>query len=361
MADHYVVLGVSRTATREEIKSAYRRLAREHHPDANAGDSSSEERFKEITHAYDVLSDPQKRQNYDTFGDERAGVAGAADFGGISDLFSAFFGGVGGQRRTTTTRGDDVLAEVDLTLEEVAEGAERDVEIGTLVECSECNGSGAAPGTFPSGCSECGGTGELRMVRRTMLGNVMTASPCVRCHGSGQEISTPCDTCGGAGRVSVTETLTVRIPPGIEDGAQLRVTGRGQAGLRGGRSGDLYVAIAIEPHAIFRRVGEDLGCEVNVPMTVAALGGTIDIPTLDEPETVEVKPGTQSGEVVRLRNRGMPSLQGWGRGQIVALLKVETPGELDDEQIELIARLAELRGEEVGQKGLFDRIKGAFK
>jgi molecular chaperone DnaJ len=360
MADHYEVLGVSRTATHEEIKRAYRRLARAHHPDANAGDPVAEERFKEITHAYDVLSDVQKRQNYDTFGDARPGAAGFGDFGGISDLFSAFFGGAGGQRRTTT-RGDDVLAEVDLTLEEAAAGAERDVEIETLVECTECNGSGAAPGTYPSRCSDCGGTGELRTVRRTMLGNVMTASPCVRCHGSGQEISTPCNTCGGAGRVSVTDTLTVRIPPGIEDGAQLRVTGRGQAGVRGGRSGDLYVAIAIEPHPIFRRVGEDLGCEVSVPMTVAALGGTIEIPTLEEPETVEVKPGTQSGEVVRLRNQGMPSLQGWGRGQIVALLKVETPGELDEEQAELLARLAELRGEEAGQKGLFDRIKEAFK
>lgn len=360
MSDHYATLGVARGASQEEIKRAYRRLAREHHPDANKGDTAAEERFKAITHAYDVLSDPHKRQNYDAFGDERGGAQGFGDIGGISDIFSAFFGGVTGSR-SSSTRGRDVLAEVELTLEEAAEGAERGVEVPTLVECAECGGSGAAPGTFPSRCSECGGTGELRMVRRTMLGNVMTATPCGRCRGSGQEIATPCDTCGGAGRVSEVETLTVRIPPGIEDGAQIRVTGRGQAGVRGGRSGDLYVAIAIAPHPIFRRAGDDLGCEVSVPMTVAALGGTAEIPTLDGSETIEVKPGTQSGEVVRLRNKGMPSLDGWGRGQVVALLKIETPSGLDEEQVELLARLAELRGEEVGQKGLFDKIKEAFK
>ncbi len=194
-----------------------------------------------------------------------------------------------------------------------------------------------------------------------MFGNVMTATPCRRCGGAGQEIVTPCDKCDGSGRVRQVETLTVRIPPGIEDGAQLRVTGRGQAGIRGGRSGDLYVAVTMAPHPIFRRAGDDLGCEVTVPMTVAALGGSVEIPTLEGTETIEIKPGTQSGEVVRLRNRGMPSLQGWGRGELVALLKIETPTDLDQEQAELIERLAELRGEVVGARSLFERIKGAFK
>ncbi|MDQ4144202.1 MAG: molecular chaperone DnaJ [Actinomycetota bacterium] len=360
MADHYEVLGVARNASADEIKKAYRRLARQHHPDANPGDPAAGERFKEITHAYDVLSDPQKRQNYDTYGDEKPGAAGFGDFGGISDLFSSFFGGVGGARRPTN-QGRDVLAELEISLEEAAEGVERDVELETLVGCDQCEGSGAAPGTFPSRCGECGGTGELRTVRRTMLGNVMTAAPCGRCRGTGQEILSPCDRCGGTGRVREVETLTVKIPPGIDDGAQLRVTGRGEAGIRGGRSGDLYVAINIAPHPIFRRAGDDLGCEVSVPMTVAALGGEIEIPTLDEPERVEVKPGTQTGEVVRLRNKGMPSVQGWGNGQIVALLRVETPTDLNQEQARLLAQLAELRGEEVGQKGLFDKIKEAFK
>ena len=359
MADHYEVLGVARTATQDEIKRAYRRLAREHHPDANSGDPVSEERFKAITHAYDVLSDPQKRQSYDQFGDERPGAQGFGDFGGISDLFSAFFGGAGG--RTTSTRGGDVLAEVVLTLEEAAEGSEREVEIPTLSECSNCDGSGAAPGSHPSRCSDCGGSGEVRTVRRTMLGNVMTASPCARCRGTGQEITSPCEVCDGSGRISEVDMLTVRIPAGIEDGAQLRVSGRGEAGVRGGRSGDLYVAIAIEPHPIFRRAGDDLGCEVKLPMTIAALGGAVEIPTLEEPEVIEIKAGTQSGEVVRLKNKGMPSLQGWGRGQLVALLKVETPTNMDDQQTEMLERFAQLRGEEVGQRGLFDRIKEAFK
>ena len=360
MADHYRTLGVDREASQEEIKRAYRRLAREYHPDANPDDPAAEERFKQITHAYDVLSDPAKRRNYDTFGDEKAQSSGFGDIGGFSDLFSAFFGGVGGTRGPSN-RGRDVLAEVELTLEEVAEGAEREVEVPTLVECDTCSGTGAAPGTYPSRCGQCGGSGELRTVRRTMLGNVMTASPCARCGGTGQEISTPCDTCEGSGRVRRVERLTLRIPPGIEDGAQLRVSGRGQAGVRGGRSGDLYVAIAIAEHPIFRRAGDDLACEVPVPMTVAALGGTVEIPTLEGSETIEIKPGTQSGEVVRLRNQGMPSLQGWGRGQIVALLKIETPTDLDDEQADLLYRLAEVRGEEVGRKGLFDKIKEAFK
>ncbi|MDQ3985869.1 MAG: molecular chaperone DnaJ [Actinomycetota bacterium] len=362
MANHYEVLGVSRTATQEEIKRAYRRLARQNHPDANPGDPTAEERFKAITHAYDVLSDPHKRERYDMFGDDKVGAAGFSDFGGISDLFSAFFGSAGPTgRRRPSTRGGDVLAEVEITLEEAASGVERVVEIPTQVTCSECNGSGAAPGTFASRCSDCGGTGEIRYVRRTFLGNVMTASTCPKCDGSGQEITTPCPRCSGQGRMRVTETITLRVPPGIEDGAQLRVSGRGEAGLRGGRSGDLYVSISIAPHAVFRRVGDDLGCEVSVPMTIAALGGNVDIPTLEGPFPTEIDPGTQSGEVVRLKGKGMPRLDGRGRGELVALLKVQTPTGLDEQQAEMLARLAELRGEEIGQRGLFERIKEAFK
>ncbi|MDQ3877032.1 MAG: molecular chaperone DnaJ [Actinomycetota bacterium] len=361
MADHYATLGVSRDATQEEIKRAYRRLARELHPDANPDDHEAHERFKAITHAYEVLSDPNKRQNYDMFGDERAGAAGFSDFGGISDLFATFFGG-GAQSRTGPARGQDILAEVTITLEEAATETERDVEIATLAECPECQGSGAAPGTFPTRCSDCGGTGEIRTVRRTMLGNVMTATTCPRCSGTGQEIVDRCSNCGGAGRVRTTEALTVTIPAGVEDGSRLRVTGRGAAGLRGGSSGDLYVAIAIEPHERFRRAGDDLGCEMAVPMTVAALGGEIEIPTLiDGPETIEIKPGTQAGEVVTLKGKGMPRLGGRGRGALVALLKVETPRHLDERQEELLRQLAEARGEAVAARGFFGRIKEAFR
>jgi molecular chaperone DnaJ len=361
-SDHYAVLGVSPSASSEDIKRAYRRLARQYHPDANRDDPRTEERFKEITRAYEVLSDPNKRQRYDMFGDERQEASGFGDFGGISDLFASFFGGMGAtQTRRGPARGEDVLAEIELTLEEAARGVEREVEVTTLASCSECNGSGSAPGRPPVRCSECGGTGEIRQVRRSLLGNVMTATTCHSCGGNGERIVEACKRCGGRGRVEVTDTLTVHVPAGVDDGAQLRVTGRGQAGVRGGRSGDLYVAVRIAPHPVFRRVGSDLGCEVTVPMTVAALGGTVEIPTLEEPETVEVEPGTQSGEVVRLKGRGMPRLDARARGELVALLKVETPEALDERQRELLEELAGLRDESVAPPGFFDRIKQAFQ
>ena len=358
--DPYEVLGVPRNASADEIKKAYRQLARQHHPDANSGDPVAEERFKEITVAYETLSDPEKRRRYDMFGDQ-GGASGFSDVGGISDLFASFFGGgFAGQQRRGPARGADVLAEIELTLEEADTGVERDVEIETLNECPDCSGSGAAPGTFPSRCSDCGGTGELRHVRRTMFGNVMTATPCPRCGGSGQEIVSPCPRCSGRGRITEAETLTVQIPAGVEDGAQLRVTGRGHAGIRGAGAGDLYVAISIVPHPVFRRAGDDLGCEVKVPMTTAALGGWIEIPTLEGPERMEVTPGTQSGEVVRLRNKGMTRLRGRGRGTLVAMLRVETPTDLTEEQRDLLERFAEARGDEVAERGFFDKIKEAF-
>ncbi|MGH2734903.1 MAG: DnaJ domain-containing protein, partial [Actinomycetota bacterium] len=253
MPDYYEVLGVSRDATAEEIKKAYRRLARQYHPDANRDDPEAAERFKEIGRAYEVLSDPEKRQRYEMFGDERAG-AGAGftdfgDFGNISDLFSTFFGGMGGTRtRTGPARGSDVLAEVELSLEDAAHGVEREVDVTTLSPCPDCGGSGATPGTRPVACSDCGGTGEIRAVRRSLLGNVMTATTCPTCGGTGERITSPCKTCRGNGRVPVTDTLTVQIPPGVDDGAQLRVSGRGESGVRGGRAGDLYVAIRVAEH-----------------------------------------------------------------------------------------------------------------
>ncbi|HEV3471999.1 MAG TPA: molecular chaperone DnaJ [Actinomycetota bacterium] len=359
MADHYAVLGVAREATQEEIKRAYRKLARELHPDTNP-DPAASERFKEVTHAYEVLSDPQKRERYDMFGDDRMGAAGFGDFHGISDLFSTFFGGVGSSTRRGPTRGADLLAAVEITLEEAASGVEREVEVSALVECETCGGSGSAPGTFPVGCTECGGTGEIRTVRNTMLGQMITATTCGRCGGSGQEIVDPCKTCRGSGRIERTDVLTVQVPPGVDDGAQLRVTGRGQAGVRGGRAGDLYVGIRVLSHDTFQRAGADLGCEVTVPMTTAALGGVVTVPTLEGPEELDVEPGTQSGEVVRLAGRGMPRLRSRGRGELVVLLKVETPVDLSQEEADLLRRLAELRNESIGAKGFFDRIKEAF-
>ena len=360
--DHYATLGVARDAPTDEIKKAYRRLARQFHPDANPGDAAAEERFKEVSRAYETLSDPEKRNRYDMFGDERSAASGFSDMGGISDLFASFFGagfGGGGASRGPA-RGSDLLAEIELTLEEADTGVERDVDVVTLGECGDCGGSGAAPGTFPTRCADCGGTGEQRQVRRTVFGNVMTATTCPRCGGAGEEIVSPCSRCGGRGRVQVTDTLTVQVPPGVDDGAQLRVSGRGEAGVRGGRSGDLYVAVRIAPHPVFKRAGDDLGCEVRVPMTIAALGGNVEVPTLEGPERLDIDPGTQSGEVVRLKGKGMSRLHGRGRGTLVALLRVETPTELDDEQEELLQRFAKLRGEEPSPRGFFDRIKEAF-
>lgn len=361
--DHYEVLGVSRDASQDEIKRAYRKLARELHPDANPGDPAAEERFKEVSHAYEVLSDPAKRRNFDMFGGERGGMGtgGFGDFSGISDLFSTFFGGgVSGAPRGPQ-RGADILAQVEIDLEEAFSGIEREVEVETLVDCDACGGSGAAPGTYPTTCRACSGTGELREVRRTVFGNMMTAVTCNRCGGAGQEILERCQTCSGQGLVRSVETMTVPIPAGIQDGARLRVTGRGQAGARGGRAGDLYIEIFIREHPVFRRAGDDLAREVPVPMTVAALGGAVDITTIDgSSEEIEIEPGTQSGEVVRLKGRGMPRLQGRGRGDLVVLLKVETPTALDREQAEILEQLARARGETVGGKGWLDKIKEAF-
>lgn len=359
--DHYLTLGISRDATPDEIKRAYRKLAREHHPDANSQDPGSEERFKVVSLAYEVLSDPEKRQRYDTYGEER-GPQGFGDFGDISDLFASFFGGAGGGRgRRGPARGSDILAEVQLTLEEAAAGAERDVEVEMLSQCPDCEGVGAAPGSFPSRCGECRGTGELRQVRRTVFGNVVTAAPCARCAGTGQVILDPCLRCKGVGRIPLQDTLTVQIPPGVDDGARLRVTGRGEAGPRGGQSGDLYVSIGVAPHDVFQRAGDDLACEVKIPMTIAALGGVAQVPTLDGHEEIEISPGTQSGEVIRFRGKGMPRLNGRGRGELVGVLRVETPLDLSGEEAELLEQFAKLRGDGAHPRaGFFDRIKEAF-
>lgn len=375
MTDYYAVLGVSKNATQEEIKRAYRKLAMQHHPDRNPGDGTAAEKFKQIGAAYEVLSDPQKRQMFDLGADPRSPGGGGAQsfgFGGLGDIMDAFFGGgAGGPGRATQSRvrpGKDALLRIELDLADTAFGTTRDIPIDSAVRCETCHGDGCAPGTEPVTCSTCHGRGEIQSVNRTFLGQVVTSRPCPHCGGVGTIIPNPCVTCGGDGRVRARRTLSVKVPAGVEDGMRIRLAGEGEVGPGGGPAGDLYIEISEHEHPVFTREGSDLHCEVEVPMSVAALGGSVQLTTLDGEETLEVRPGTQSGSVVTLRARGVPHLRSDGRGHLYAHIQVHTPTKLDAEQEALLRKFAELRGTKdttvvVGQDaassgGLFSRLRG---
>jgi molecular chaperone DnaJ len=372
MADHYEVLGVPRTATQDELKRAYRRRARELHPDTNP-DPTAEERFKEVARAYEVLSDPESRRRYDTFGDSGpgGGNAGFDPFGGagLGDIFDAFFGGGGSpfgggpKGRTGPPRGTDMELTVELEFEQAVFGTTRDVTLRLPVSCGECGGSGAEPGTAPSVCGECGGSGQVRRVRQSLLGQMVTAGPCPRCAGLGQVVTDPCHRCRGDGRVTEERTYQVDVPAGVDNGTTLRLSGRGPAGPRGGAAGDLYVHLRVTPHPRFGRDGYDLVEELHVPFTTAVLGAHLPYSTLDGDEDLVVPAGTQTGRRFRLRGRGVPHVDGRGRGDLFVTVVVDTPTSLDEEQEELVRQLAALRGEDVAPKdtGLFARIKSAFK
>jgi molecular chaperone DnaJ len=386
-SDYYDLLGVSRSATEDEIKRAYRRVARELHPDANPGDKAAEDRFKEVTLAYETLRDPERRRRYDMFGPEgvrgsgaaggpSAGGAGAGDpfgfggAGGINDIFEAFFGGGspfgaggGGRGRGGPIRGNDAELRVGLDFEEAVFGAHKEIEVRLPVTCATCAGSGARAGTAPTRCSQCDGAGEVRRVRQSILGQMVTSSPCPRCGGLGEEIASPCADCRGDGRVTEERTLLVDVPAGVDDGATLRLTGRGAAGPRGGPSGDLYVHVGVRPHARFTRQHYDLIHEMHVPVTQAALGAHLPFETLDGTEDLVIPAGTQSGRVFRLRGRGVPHVDGRGRGDLLVQVAVETPAGLSRAQEDLLRQLAADRGEEVAapDQGLFSKIKSAFK
>jgi molecular chaperone DnaJ len=346
--DLYEVLGVPREASDEEIKKAYRRLAREHHPDVN-GDPASEERFKEVAGAYEILSDPEKRQRYDAFG--QTGGPGAQGFADIQDIFDMFFGG--GFQTATRSRGprsraqhgEDLGVRVSLTFGEAAFGVRRDLEVDRLAVCETCGGNGAAPGTAPVACRACRGSGQVQAVRRTIFGTVMTAAPCDTCRGSGQEIPDKCGSCFGEGRRRTPGTVTVDIPAGVSDGMELRVTGSGHAGVAGGPAGDLYVSLSVEPSQAFDRRGQDLFTVLDITMTQASLGAQVDIEGLDATERITVEPGTDSGTVVRLKGKGIPNVNRRGRGDLYVTLHVVTPHDLSREERKLVERLAELRAE----------------
>ena len=374
--DYYGTLGVAPDAGPDDIKRAYRKLARELHPDAGHGDKAAEERFKEVTLAYETLRDPERRQRYDMFGPDAARGAGGDPFagagvGGLGDLFDAFFGGGsvfgggvrGGRGRAGPPRGHDVELRLQIGFEDAVFGTHEDITMTVPVACATCTGTGARPGTTPAPCSQCGGTGEVRRVRQSLLGQMVTASPCSRCGGTGEEIASPCPDCRGEGRRHEERTLTVDVPAGVDDGTTLRLTGRGAAGPRGGPAGDLYVHLAVRPHDRFVRQGYDLVHELHVSMTQAALGAHLPFETLDGTEDLVLPAGTQSGRVFRLRGRGVPHVDGRGRGDLLVRVAVDTPTEVSKAEEELLRQLAALRGEDVAppDTGLFSKIRSAFK
>ncbi|MGH2769883.1 MAG: molecular chaperone DnaJ [Actinomycetota bacterium] len=361
--DYYQILGVARDAQEEEIKKAYRKLARQYHPDANREDPQAEEKFKEIAEAYSVLSDPARRRDYDLFGSAKVPAGGFDPF----DLFTSFFGGdlfggsASGRRGGRTGRGNDLGLELVVTLEEAVKGASKSATIHNLQGCESCRGSGCAPGTSPARCSRCAGTGAVRQVQRSIFGNLMSSFTCPTCRGTGDEIASPCKECNGEGRMERLDEIPIEVPAGVKDGIQLRISGRGEAGARGGGAGDLYVQIRVLPDERFVRRGDDLLTIHMVSMTQAALGAAVEVATFDGPAKLTVVPGTQPGKVLRIRGRGVPHLGRAGRGDLLVEIRVEVPTDLSEEESQLLRQLAALRGEQVGeQAGIIGKIRSAF-
>ena len=366
MADHYEVLGVSREASNEEIKKAYRRLARELHPDVNPGADASE-KFKLVTHAYDVLSDPQQRQQYDL--GPQAGFGGGQNFGGFGDIFETFFGGgaAGGRSgpRSRRERGQDALVRVEVELQEVVFGTERDLEVDTAVLCETCHGSCAAPGTSPVTCDICRGSGQIQRAVRSLLGNVMTSSPCGTCRGYGTIIPNPCPTCQGQGRVRARRSIPVEIPAGVDTGLRLQMPGQGEVGPAGGPNGDLYLEIKVRHHDVYSRSGDDLLATLEVQMTDAILGTTTTLTALDGDVPVEIHPGTQSAEVITVKDRGITRLRGSGRGDLRIGVQVVTPTKLSHKEQDLVKQFARSRKPHEPelaqfQQGLFQKLRDRF-
>ncbi len=366
--DYYEVLGIERTATEGEIKKAFRGLARTLHPDVSE-EPDAEARFREVVEAYEVLSKAETRELYDRYG--HAGLSSGGftptsfDLGSLSDLFSAFFGddlfGVTGRGRRG--RGADVVAQVEIDLAEAASGTKREVPFPVSVPCSTCDGSGAEPGTEPVTCETCNGAGRLQHVSRTVFGEFIRSQTCPRCGGTGRVVEHPCSDCGGAGRVVEERTLEIEVPPGIHDGQQIRLSGEGHSGALGGQSGDLYVQVRIRPDPRFVREGNDIVSTIDLTITQAALGAALSVPTLDGDAELQFEPGTQPGEVRVLRGKGMPVLQGFGRGDQRVLVNVRVPRRLTDEQRALLEELQRKLGEEHygDDEGFFEKLKSAFR
>ena len=362
MRDYYEVLGVGRGASPEEIKRAFRRLAREHHPDVKKDDPEAE-RFKEINEAYQVLSDPERRAQYDQFGTAQPFGPGrrGEGFGPFEDIFDMFFGrrpGAAAAGRDEAEPGADLRADLDLTLEEAATGVEKHIEVTRLDTCPVCFGTGAERGSAPEKCPTCGGAGEVRYSQRTIFGSFTQIGTCETCGGAGTVIRNPCKTCGGSGRTEATKPLSVKVPAGVDNGIRLRLAGEGEAGRRGGARGDLYVFVRVKPHPVFERRGRDLFCRIPISMTQAALGDEVNVPSLDGPQRQAIPPGVQPGAMITLRGKGMPDHRG-GRGDLHVRLDVQVPTDLSAEQRKTLLAFAGQRGEQIKpqRKKITDKVK----
>lgn len=372
--DYYDVLGVSKGSTKEDIKKAYRSLARKYHPDVNQGDKSAEEKFKEVKEAYEVLSDDNLRARYDQYGHEAVknegfegfgGAGGFGDFGGFGDIFDVFFGDQFGQRRRPQgpEQGDDIRADLELTFKEAAFGTEKEVKISRKEKCRVCSGTGSRPGTEPQTCSACHGSGQIKVSQRTPFGQFQSIRTCSQCSGTGTQITDPCQTCHGRGQVNKKKSINVKIPPGVEDGMRLRVAAEGGSGVRGGPPGDLFVFLRVKPHNLFERRGNDIFCEYAISFALAALGGEVEVPCLNGTAKLKIPEGTQTDTVFRLRGYGIPQLKGPNRGDQLVKVRVVVPIGLSEEQKQLLRQFDDTVGESntsAKEKGFFERVKDAF-
>jgi len=377
MRDPYEVLGLSPGASDDEIKAAYRKLAKKYHPDMNPGDAEAEVKFKEVNEAYSVLSDSEKKSRYDQFGhagvDPNFGAGGGGGYGGygggmdfdFGDIFSSFFGGGGGRRGSNPNaprQGGDVAASVILSFEESAKGCKKQIEVTLVESCPDCAGSGAKKGTSPKTCPHCGGSGQVRRQQRTPFGVMQTQAACERCRGTGRIIETPCPTCNGSGRVTARRTVGVNIPAGIDDGQTIIIRGKGNAGQNGGPAGDLQVRVTVRPHPLFERHGNDIYCDLPLTFVQASLGAEIQVPTLDGKEPFTIKEGTQPGEMLRLKGKGFPDVHGRRPGDLIFRVTIEVPRNLSSEQKEMLRQFDSSTSDKnyQKQKGFFDKLKDLF-